>query len=111
MAQGAKKFKAQRPGLSKKQHNNKPKGPKKGGSSCFIKMWPINFLFFSQTRERARSWATLDVMITVLLNEYLITHCLYVHLFLYRKNHCTKENPSGPTTEAEEGENKLAEIN
>ncbi|XP_003972077.1 leydig cell tumor 10 kDa protein homolog [Takifugu rubripes] len=31
MAQGAKKFKAQRPGISKKQHNNKQKGPKKGG--------------------------------------------------------------------------------
>lgn len=33
MAQGAKKFKAQRPGPAKKQHNNKPKGPKKGGTS------------------------------------------------------------------------------
>lgn len=32
MAQGAKKFKAQRPGISKKQHNNKQKGPKKGAS-------------------------------------------------------------------------------
>ncbi|XP_037620277.1 leydig cell tumor 10 kDa protein homolog [Sebastes umbrosus] len=30
MAQGSKKFKAQRPGASKK-HQNKPKGPKKGG--------------------------------------------------------------------------------
>lgn len=48
MAQGAKKFKAQRPGLSKKQHNNKQKGPKKGGSLCFFKMRPgvrlISFL-------------------------------------------------------------------
>ncbi|CAG06039.1 unnamed protein product [Tetraodon nigroviridis] len=31
MAQGAKKFKAQRPGSSKKQHSSKQKGPKKGG--------------------------------------------------------------------------------
>ncbi|XP_026215727.1 leydig cell tumor 10 kDa protein homolog [Anabas testudineus] len=30
MAQGSQKFKAQRPGVSKKQQN-KPKGPKKGG--------------------------------------------------------------------------------
>lgn len=36
MAQGAKKFKAQRPGISKKQHNNKQKGPKKGGSFLFF---------------------------------------------------------------------------
>ncbi|XP_029286519.1 leydig cell tumor 10 kDa protein homolog [Cottoperca gobio] len=31
MAQGSKKFKAQRPGISKKSHQNKAKGPKKGG--------------------------------------------------------------------------------
>nr|XP_015825286.2 leydig cell tumor 10 kDa protein homolog [Nothobranchius furzeri] len=31
MAQGAKKFKAQRSGTNKKQHSNKQKGPKKGG--------------------------------------------------------------------------------
>ncbi|KAK2919277.1 leydig cell tumor 10 kDa protein homolog [Channa argus] len=31
MAQGSQKFKAQRPGSSKKQHQNKQKGPKKGG--------------------------------------------------------------------------------
>uniref|UniRef100_A0AAQ5XE54 Leydig cell tumor 10 kDa protein homolog n=1 Tax=Amphiprion ocellaris TaxID=80972 RepID=A0AAQ5XE54_AMPOC len=31
MAQGAKKFKAQRPGASKKHQQNKQKGPKKGG--------------------------------------------------------------------------------
>lgn len=31
MAQGAQKFKAQRAGAAKKQHQNKQKGPKKGG--------------------------------------------------------------------------------
>ncbi|CAK6973457.1 leydig cell tumor 10 kDa protein homolog [Scomber scombrus] len=31
MAQGTKKFKAQRPGASKKHQQNKQKGPKKGG--------------------------------------------------------------------------------
>ncbi|KAM4585008.1 leydig cell tumor 10 kDa protein homolog [Odontesthes bonariensis] len=31
MAQGAKKFKPQRPGAAKKHHQNKPKGLKKGG--------------------------------------------------------------------------------
>ncbi|KAG7487086.1 hypothetical protein JOB18_046112 [Solea senegalensis] len=31
MAQGSQKFKAQRPGGSKKQHQSKQKGPKKGG--------------------------------------------------------------------------------
>lgn len=31
MAQGSKKFKAQRPGASKKPQQNKQKGPKKGG--------------------------------------------------------------------------------
>ncbi|XP_029920041.1 leydig cell tumor 10 kDa protein homolog [Myripristis murdjan] len=31
MAQGKQKFKAQRPGASKKQQQNKQKGPKKGG--------------------------------------------------------------------------------
>uniref|UniRef100_A0A3Q3XH37 Leydig cell tumor 10 kDa protein homolog n=1 Tax=Mola mola TaxID=94237 RepID=A0A3Q3XH37_MOLML len=31
MAQGSQKFKAQRPGAPKKQHQNKNKGPKKGG--------------------------------------------------------------------------------
>ncbi|CAJ1052658.1 PREDICTED: leydig cell tumor 10 kDa protein homolog [Xyrichtys novacula] len=31
MAQGSQKFKAQRPGASKKNHQNKQKGPKKGG--------------------------------------------------------------------------------
>ncbi|XP_026159111.1 leydig cell tumor 10 kDa protein homolog [Mastacembelus armatus] len=31
MAQGKLKFKAQRPGASKKQQQNKQKGPKKGG--------------------------------------------------------------------------------
>ncbi|XP_056135520.1 leydig cell tumor 10 kDa protein homolog [Lampris incognitus] len=31
MAQGKKKFKAQRPGASKKPQQNKQKGPKKGG--------------------------------------------------------------------------------
>ncbi|XP_008315473.1 leydig cell tumor 10 kDa protein homolog [Cynoglossus semilaevis] len=31
MAQGSQKFKAQKPGMSKKQTQNKQKGPKKGG--------------------------------------------------------------------------------
>ncbi|XP_078022721.1 leydig cell tumor 10 kDa protein homolog [Epinephelus lanceolatus] len=31
MAQGSKKFKAQRPGAPKKHQQNKQKGPKKGG--------------------------------------------------------------------------------
>ncbi|AWP06072.1 putative leydig cell tumor 10 kDa protein -like isoform 2 [Scophthalmus maximus] len=31
MAQGSRKFKAQRPGSSKKPHQSKHKGPKKGG--------------------------------------------------------------------------------
>ncbi|XP_061587751.1 leydig cell tumor 10 kDa protein homolog [Cololabis saira] len=31
MAQGSKKFKAQRPGATKKPHQSKQKGPKKGG--------------------------------------------------------------------------------
>ncbi|CAL1601885.1 unnamed protein product [Knipowitschia caucasica] len=31
MAQGSQKFKAQRPGASKKHQQNKQKGPKKGG--------------------------------------------------------------------------------
>nr|ACQ58217.1 Leydig cell tumor 10 kDa protein homolog [Anoplopoma fimbria]ACQ58438.1 Leydig cell tumor 10 kDa protein homolog [Anoplopoma fimbria] len=31
MAQGSKKFKAERPGVSKKQHQSKLKGPRKGG--------------------------------------------------------------------------------
>lgn len=32
MAQGSQKFKAQRAGATKKQHQNKQKGPKKGGT-------------------------------------------------------------------------------
>lgn len=36
MAQGAKKFKAQRPGIPKKHHNSKLKGPKKGGISVVL---------------------------------------------------------------------------
>lgn len=32
MAQGSQKFKAQRGGAAKKQHQNKQKGPKKGGT-------------------------------------------------------------------------------
>lgn len=32
MAQGSQKFKAQRAGAAKKQHQNKQKGPKKGGT-------------------------------------------------------------------------------
>lgn len=43
MAQGAKKFKAQRPGISKKQHNSKQKGPKKGGTGVGVLYWCWRF--------------------------------------------------------------------
>ncbi|XP_034400205.1 leydig cell tumor 10 kDa protein homolog [Cyclopterus lumpus] len=33
MAQGSKKFKTPRPGVAKKPHQNKAKGPRKGGRS------------------------------------------------------------------------------
>lgn len=38
MAQGSQKFKAQRPGASKKHQQNKQKGPKKGGMNdkCYL---------------------------------------------------------------------------
>lgn len=43
MAQGAKKFTAQRPGMSKKQHNSKQKGPKKGGTGVVELYWCSRF--------------------------------------------------------------------
>ncbi|XP_024115707.1 leydig cell tumor 10 kDa protein homolog [Oryzias melastigma] len=41
MAQGSQKFKAQRPGATKKGQHNKQKGPKKGGRIIAPKKAPV----------------------------------------------------------------------
>ncbi|PWA16887.1 hypothetical protein CCH79_00012687 [Gambusia affinis] len=75
MAQGSKKFKAQRPGGSKKHQQNKQKGPKKGGRIIAPKKAQV---VQQQKLKKVRTSFSVNILISLRFLKHSFQLCRFL---------------------------------